>query len=485
MKYSLRTLKFIISLLFLAAYFSVLAVTTKDKNLRIDLIKNIQNETSTAHNLTHAKSRYIKSMTQEYIWINTFAFIGLLLLAIVLYYNIKQRLTLEDIVEKRTKELQEEKENAQEATKSKSRFLANMSHEIRTPINGIIGINYLLLKTDPSDTQRELLEKLDSSANSLLGVINEILDFSKIEAGKLTLEKSDFSLEETINKVISPLQIIANVKHLNIDVEFNDTRHKHFLGDAMRLSQILTNLIGNAVKFTDKGGISLNIKKVGYSRYRFEVKDSGIGLSESEQTKLFKVFSQSDESTTRKYGGTGLGLAISKELAELMNGDIWVESQKGIGSTFIFEIDLEEVEPKEDDTSKEAVCDIKENLRIKSILIVEDNLTNQLVLHGLLEDNVEKMDIANNGKEALDMFEREKYQLILMDIQMPVMDGYAAAKAIREKDSDIPIIALSANALKEEIQKTKDAGMNEHLLKPIDIKIFFETLNRFVNPNKK
>ena len=268
-----------------------------------------------------------------------------------------------------------------------------------------------------------------------------------------------------------------------VEWSINESELKEeFHGDSLRISQILTNLIGNAMKFTDNGEIVISVKKLDNDKLRFEVKDTGIGLSKEHQEKLFKSFSQADDSTTRKYGGTGLGLAISKQLVELMDGKIWVESEKNIGSNFIFELKLQEVKNKQYD-KKSATQYMPSNVAAKKILIAEDNLTNQLVLLGLLEDYIEEIDVVNNGKEAVKYAKINKYELILMDIQMPVMDGYEATEMIRIFDKNIPIIALTANAMKEDIQKTIDAGMNEHITKPLDIKELFDTLNKYINSN--
>lgn len=419
----------------------------------------------------------------EYVWINLIFLTALLLLCIATYLNIKQRMSLKETVKERTKELEREKNRAQNATKAKSQFLANMSHEIRTPINGVIGMSYLLLQTTLSDKQRKYLEKIDDSAKSLLNIINDVLDFSKIEAGKFTIEKIEFNLQESIKKVINHLELLAHEKNININVKYGEGIGKYFLGDALRISQVLTNLLGNAIKFTHDGSINIYVTKLENEKFRFEVKDSGIGLSEKEQKKLFISFSQADDSTTRKYGGTGLGLAISKQLVELMGGKIWVESKEGVGSSFIFEIELREIEPQLSKSSDEKVEFDKSILDAKKILIAEDNHTNQLVLLGLLEDYVKEIDIANNGQEAVDMFEKGKYELIIMDLQMPVMDGYEATRLIRNIDRDIPIIALTANTMKEEIQKTKAVGINEHLVKPLNMEKLFTTLSKYINPN--
>lgn len=422
-------------------------------------------------------------MLHEYIWINALAFFGFLLLFIVIYLNIKQRVTLEKIVKERTKELEREKNRAQNATKAKSQFLANMSHEIRTPINGIIGMSHLLLQTKLTKEQMNFLKNIDNSAKSLFRLINDILDFSKIEAGKLSIEKTTFNLKKSVSSVIESVKFIVQEKNIRIHLKYGHNLKDYFHGDSLRISQILTNLLGNAIKFTHNGDIYITIKKIDEKRLRFQIKDTGIGLSEEQQKKLFKSFSQADSSTTRKYGGTGLGLAISKQLVELMGGKIWVESKEGFGSSFIFEIELQETDFIDADEEKTEFD--KNILNANKILIVEDNLTNQFVLLGLLEDYVKEIDIANNGKEALDLFKSGKYELILMDLQMPVMDGYEATKIIREIDKDIPIIALSANAMTEEVEKTKAYGMNEHLAKPIDVEKLFTTLSKYINSNKK
>lgn len=446
-------------------------------------IRDIQNQIPTAYLVSYVNNLYLEGMLHEYVWINLIFLTALLLLCIATYLNIKQRMSLKETVKERTKELEREKNRAQNATKAKSQFLANMSHEIRTPINGVIGMSYLLLQTTLSDKQRKYLEKIDDSAKSLLNIINDVLDFSKIEAGKFTIEKIEFNLQESIKKVINHLELLAREKNININVEYGEGVGKYFLGDALRISQVLTNLLGNAIKFTHDGNINIYVTKRENEKFRFEVKDSGIGLSEKEQKKLFISFSQADDSTTRKYGGTGLGLAISKQLVELMGGKIWVESKEGVGSSFIFEIELREIEPQLSKSSDEKVEFDKNILHAKKILIAEDNHTNQLVLLGLLEDYVKEIDIANNGKEAVDMFEKGKYELIIMDLQMPVMDGYEATRLIRNIDRDIPIIALTANTMKEEIQKTKAVGINEHLVKPLNMEKLFTTLSKYINPN--
>lgn len=393
-----------------------------------------------------------------------------------------------DITEQKELEqsLIESKIIADNANKAKSDFLANMSHEIRTPLNGILGLTDLLLKTGLNEKQTGYLKKSKTSSQALLRVINDILDYSKIEAGKLDLEFKPFNLAEIIKNIKDLFEYQANHKGIELIVNSQLPPHTMLIGDGLRLTQILTNLMGNAIKFTQKGSVVLSISVLkddnGFQELKFSVKDSGIGISKVVQENLFKEFSQADTSITRKYGGTGLGLAISKQLVHMMEGKIWIESAEGKGSEFIFTLSLQNA-PKQNQQESllmplELDASHLDALKGVKILLAEDNKVNQIVAMGLLEDYLVEIDIANNGQEAVDMASKGQYAIILMDLQMPVMDGFEATKLIREMDNykKTPIFALSAAVMQQDKELTQAAGMDEHLAKPIDKELLVKTL---------
>ncbi|MEO1953135.1 MAG: ATP-binding protein, partial [Campylobacterales bacterium] len=312
-------------------------------------------------------------------------------------------------------------------------------------------------------------------------LINGILDLSKIEAGKLNIEKINFNLYHTINNVIAILESQARKKNLQLKVDYKLNKKVNYIGDELRISQIITNLCSNAIKFTDNGSVIIRVSKLLNDKLRFEVQDTGIGLTKKEQEKLFNNFIQADGSTTRKYGGTGLGLSISKQLVELMGGKIWIESEKGKGSNFIFDISLKEAKyiKKNVIRNKTHLVDIS-TISGSKILLAEDDKINQEIIIGLLDGSGIQIDTVEDGLEAVNKVKQNHYELILMDYQMPVMDGLEATKIIRQNDKKIPIIAFSANVMKEDILKIEEVGMNEVLAKPINTNKFYNILLQYI-----
>lgn len=390
---------------------------------------------------------------------------------ILMYNDITERKAAE---EERTR-LTVSERAAYESSKLKSEFLANMSHEIRTPINGVIGMTGLLLDTQLSDEQKSYAENIKHSGEILLNVINDILDISKIEAGKVDFETIEFNLIEAIQDCQKTLIYAANKKNIDLRTDLSGSLPQHVIGDPGRLTQVLVNLLSNSIKFTNFGQVILRahkVKETGKSvRLRFEIQDTGIGIPEDKLSKLFEKFSQVDSSTRRRFGGTGLGLSICRKLVEQMKGQIGVESQVEKGSTFWIEIELGLGVPVEVKTKATSQAVLNMPNRKLRVLVAEDNTINQLVATKMLEKMGVYVDVVANGIEATIALRDRPYDLILMDCQMPEMDGYQATRTIRQSfdksKSQIPILALTANAMKGDADACFAAGMNDYIAKPI------------------
>jgi signal transduction histidine kinase/ActR/RegA family two-component response regulator len=386
-------------------------------------------------------------------------------------------------------ELRDARDSAEAANVAKSQFLANMSHEIRTPLNGVLAMAQIMARSDLAPAQRERVEVIRQSGETLLTLLNDILDVSKIEAGKLELEVAEFDLEDAAAHAHANCRPVAEKKGLAFTLKIEDEARGVRRGDAGRLQQILNNFLSNAVKFTEAGEVSMRISgegEHGVNGVRIEVRDTGIGIPSDKRSLLFKKFSQVDASTTRRYGGTGLGLAICHELSELMGGRVWVESEEGRGSVFYASLPFPRIAeaaprpaPPATDTATNAPASAEPPAKetpegALRVLAAEDNPTNQLVLSTIMQIFGFDLQLVGDGQEAVEAWRNGAYDLILMDIQMPRMDGVAATRAIRaaeavEERVRTPIIALSANALTHQVQEYLAAGMDAHVPKPIEL----------------
>jgi signal transduction histidine kinase/CheY-like chemotaxis protein len=436
----------------------------------------------------YQKSKRLQPITTSLSIISLVAIIGL---SWLILYRINQKNQLIRSLRKAhrreikaRKELVEAKKAAESSATIKQNFLANMSHEIRTPINAVLGFSTILGKMPLTIEQQKFVRLIQNSGSSLLAIVNDILDISKIEAGMLRIEKINFSLRATCDSVITMFSNQVKDKKLTLDLHIADNCPDALVGDPLRLTQILTNLIGNAVKFTANGGISISVSIVEqgtqHSHLRFEVKDTGIGMSEDQIEKVFDRFDQGENDITRRFGGTGLGLAIVKNLVELQQGKISLESRKEIGSKFIFVIPFGIQNELQQAVHTTAVAETTFSAAAK-ILVVEDNEVNQMLVEYIFTEWGLAFELANNGLEAIEKLKTTAFDLVLMDIQMPGMDGYSTTAHIRkEMGLTLPIIAMTAHALPGEQERCLSSGMNGYVSKPLKEEVLKSELARYL-----
>jgi len=449
-----------------------------------------------------------KSLKTYVLWIAPYLTLLLLISYIVNRANKNLRIRISERIKVQVL-LEDAKEYSEKANRNKEQFLSNMSHEIRTPLNALMGMTHLLNQTSLSEEQCEYLDTMNHSSNTLLLLVDDIVDLNEVESGKLKLEEKPFNFNGLLKNIEAQTRLSILNKEITFDYMIDEDVPAYLVADQHRIAQILTNLISNAVKFTNKGSIKLRVHllvnlsankypnkdDVKQSVLQIELADTGIGMTDEQSKKLFMAYSQADKSTARVYGGTGLGLMISKKLCQLMGGEIWVDSNIGEGSRFIFTIKVLSTDREQStgEKVKEEVDLIENKLEGKHILVVDDNFINLTIVEKILTNQKIIVTMAIDGEKAVSqvkqrLFEGNMFDAVLMDIQMPVMDGYEATKSIRrfQNKKQLPIIALSANVMQRDKDLAKECGMNEHLGKPVNISLLLSALTScIVGRNKE
>ncbi|MFM2227024.1 MAG: hypothetical protein RL664_367 [Bacteroidota bacterium] len=380
-------------------------------------------------------------------------------------------------------ELKDAKRKAEESSKAKAMFLANMSHEIRTPLNGIVGMAEQLAQSQLDANQRYFTDIMRSASSTLLSIINDVLDISKIESGKFSIETIQFNLNETVKRTLSIFKDKAKQAGISLDIDLMDDRSISYFGDPHRLSQVLFNIVGNAIKFTHSGYVrvtsQLTLKENDICSVAFKIQDTGVGMDMAYLAKVFEAFSQEDASITRKFGGSGLGLSIARSIVQIMGGTIQIESEKGKGTCVEIRIPMR----ISNDKPKQEIVEIihmQKSLKGLRVLAAEDNELNRMVLQVILKKCEVVLSIAQNGQEAIDLIQEKKFDIVLMDVQMPLVDGLEATKYIRDElKLNTPIIGLSANAMREEVEICRQAGMNDYLVKPYSERALVEIMKKW------
>lgn len=468
---------------------SIKAIVT-DANARsgVDALKSTMNELS-LKNKEQERTLKVNKLTT----ILSVALITILsLLTLSLYKNNNLRARANDLLQKKNSELIKAKENAEKASMAKAQFLSTITHELRTPLYAVTGLTHLLLEESPTENQKEHLNSLKFSGEYLLSLINNILDLNKLEAKKVEMLESSFNLQKRISDVLVALKNSAEDKNTTMHLEFDNEIPQKLKGDPLKISQILINLIGNSIKFTEDGDIWVRVKKQTQTGsrilLRFEIEDTGEGISKEKQKAIFENFTQGSLQINRKFGGTGLGLSIVKNLLTLMGSEIHLESDLGKGSLFYFDLKFEALEPAPE--NKEAVNNeipeplSNEIMANKRILVVEDNKINQMITRKILEKNKVICEVADNGTIAVEKASGEEYDLILMDIHMPGISGIEATKQIREFNENIPIIALTAVTLDENLDEFYLNGFTDIIPKPYKTEEFFQKINKYLSQQK-